>query len=247
MASAAHPSTELPSVAAGPQATLAAKALPFARPLFDRMLPAILFGALGLAKVNGLSQLWNAPVDPGLQPLLTHWLAVGHAGLTLAFTVLVAALFLIRRTPVAGRAGPLAMTVALTGTFIMWIALAQSATTEDWRLLALSDVLAGGGLAFSMYALGALRFCFGLAPEARGLVTGGAYSVVRHPVYLGEFVVMFGALLPVLAPFTALIFVMFCLLQACRALLEERVLSATFPDYAIYRLRTPALVPWPRP
>jgi protein-S-isoprenylcysteine O-methyltransferase Ste14 len=78
-------------------------------------------------------------------------------------------------------------------------------------------------------------------------VTDGAYRVVRHPVYLGEFVTMSGALLPVLAPLTALIFVGFCLLQGWRALLEEDVLSSTFPEYTAYRERTPALVPWPRP
>jgi protein-S-isoprenylcysteine O-methyltransferase Ste14 len=108
-------------------------------------------------------------------------------------------------------------------------------------------LLVGIGLAFSIYALGALRFYFGLAPEARGLVTGGAYRIVRHPVYLGEFVAMCGALLPVLAPWTVLIFATFCGLQACRAALEESVLSQTFADYAAYRLRTPALLPWPRP
>jgi len=32
-----------------------------------------------------------------------------------------------------------------------------------------------------------------------------------------------------------------------RASLEERVLTDTFADYAAYQLRTPALVPWPRP
>lgn len=102
------------------------------------------------------------------------------------------------------------------------------------------------GLAFSVYAFTALRACFGIAPEARGLVTTGAYQWVRHPAYLGEFVTFLGALLPVLAPLTALIFGLFCVLQARRAVLEEEVLSAAFPEYAAYRQRTPALVPSPR-
>jgi protein-S-isoprenylcysteine O-methyltransferase Ste14 len=78
-------------------------------------------------------------------------------------------------------------------------------------------------------------------------VTSGAYRLVRHPVYLGEFVAFIGLLLPVLAPLTLLIFSAFCLLQAVRARLEEQVLAATFPDYAAYRRRTPAVLPWPRP
>jgi protein-S-isoprenylcysteine O-methyltransferase Ste14 len=163
--------------------------------------------------------------------------------LTLAFLALLTILFVIRRTPVSGRAAPLAMLIALGGTFVMWIALAQPATSDDWRLLALADVVMIFGLAFTLYALGTLRACFGLAPEARGLITTGPYRLVRHPVYLGEFVIFLGALLPVLAPLTAFIFGLFCLLQARRAALEEAVLSAAFPDYTAYRQRTPALLP----
>jgi protein-S-isoprenylcysteine O-methyltransferase Ste14 len=247
MANPAHAVAEPPSEVARRQATPAVAALRFAKPFSERVLPALLFGVLALSKVRGLLQLWTTPVYSDLQAWLTHALSLGHVFLTLAFTALLATLFATRRTPVGERAGPLAMAVALAGTFIMWIALAQPATTNDWRLLAVSDVMAAVGLAFAMYALGALRFCFGIAPEARGLVTDGAYKLVRHPVYLGEFVALLGALLPVLAPFTALIFVAFCILQAARASLEERVLTDTFADFAAYRLRTPALVPWPRP
>jgi uncharacterized protein len=232
---------------ADPQPGPSAGAMAVAKPVFDRLLPALLFGLLAPAKVKGVLQLLALPDDPSLQAWLTHALALGHGLLTFGFTILLAALFLTRKSPVGGRASPVAMAVALAGTFIMWIALAQPMTTDDWRVLALSDLLVGVGLAFAMYALGALRFCFGLAPEARGLVTDGAYRIVRHPVYLGEFVALFGALLPVLAPFTVLVFATFCVLQACRATLEESVLSETFADYAAYRRRTPALLPWPRP
>jgi protein-S-isoprenylcysteine O-methyltransferase Ste14 len=206
-----------------------------------------LFGLLALMKVKAVAPLLATLSEPGLEAGLSHALTLGNSVLTLAFTLMLAALFLMRKPPVAGRANPLTMAVALAGTFIMWIALAQPTTTDDWRVLAAADLFSTTGLVFSMYALGALRFCFGLAPEARGLVTNGAYRIVRHPVYLGEFVALFGALLPVLAPFTTLIFGAFCVLQVCRAALEESVLSETFAGYAAYRQSTPALLPWPRP
>jgi protein-S-isoprenylcysteine O-methyltransferase Ste14 len=106
--------------------------------------------------------------------------------------------------------------------------------------------------------------CFGLFPEARGLVTHGPYRYVRHPVYLGEFISGFGLLLPRLAfsehyvlrlPFSdaalalnlgALnlgIFVLFVALQLWRASNEERALTAVFPEYAEYRRRTARLLP----
>jgi protein-S-isoprenylcysteine O-methyltransferase Ste14 len=231
---------------ADPRPGPAARAMAVAKPVFDRLLPALVFGLLALVKVKGVAQPLALPNEPSLQAWLTYVLALGHGVLTLGFTILLATLFLTRKSPIGGRANPVAMLVALAGTFIMWIALAQPMTSDDWRVLALSDFLVAVGVAFSMYALGALRFCFGLAPEARGLVTDGAYRIVRHPVYLGEFVAMLGALLPILAPFTALIFAVFCFLQTCRAALEESVLSDTFAGYAAYRQRTPALLPWPR-
>ena len=72
-------------------------------------------------------------------------------------------------------------------------------------------------------------------PEARDLVTSGAYRLVRHPIYLGELVAATGVLLPALAPLTILIFAAFCLCQFARAVVEERVLSAAFPRYGDYR------------
>jgi protein-S-isoprenylcysteine O-methyltransferase Ste14 len=137
--------------------------------------------------------------------------------------------------------------VALAGTFVMSATAAQLGTTQDWRALALSDLLLTVGLAVSIYAAASLRDCFGLAAEARGVVTSGAYRLVRHPLYLGELVAALGALLPVLAPLTTLIFGLFCLCQVTRAMLEEQVLAAGFPEYTAYRRRTPALLPWPRP
>lgn len=42
------------------------------------------------------------------------------------------------------------------------------------------------GVAFSVWGLVSLGRSFGIAPADRGLVTRGAYRVVRHPMYLGE-------------------------------------------------------------
>ncbi len=216
------------------------------RIMFDRVLPMTLFGALSFGCLRRVGQVWVLQTEATPQASLVHGLALGHALLSLAFMALLTTLFVIRRTPISRRAAPTQMLTALGGTFIMWIALAQPSTIDDWRVLALADLLMIFGLAFTLYALGALRACFGLAPEARGLVTSGAYKWVRHPVYVGEFVIFLGALLPVLSPLTVLIFCLFCLLQARRAQLEEVVLSATFPEYVVYSQQTPALLPWAR-
>jgi protein-S-isoprenylcysteine O-methyltransferase Ste14 len=218
------------------------------RLLADRFLPALLFGTMAVASGSGtLSTAGRGPADPGFPAGLAHVLNVAHTILSLLFCGLIAALFLIRRTPQGSRARPPAMAVALAGTFMMSATVARPGTMQDWRVLALSDLLMTVGLAVSIYAAASLRDCFGLAAEARGVVTSGAYRLVRHPLYLGELVAALGVLLPVVAPLTTLIFGLFCLCQVTRAMLEERDLAAAFPEYTAYRRRTPALLPWPRP
>jgi protein-S-isoprenylcysteine O-methyltransferase Ste14 len=216
--------------------------------LTDRHLPAVLFGVLAILSFSRTLELAiRGLLDPGFSIGLTQLLDVAHHLLTSLFCGLIATLFLIRGVPRGERAGPTARAVALVGTFIMGVAAAQPPTTHDWRILAVSDALLVGGLAFSIYAAASLGGSFALAAEARELVTSGAYRLVRHPIYLGELVAATGALLPVLTPSTALIFVVFCLSQIARTMLEERALSAAFSQYEEYRRRTPVLVPWPHP
>lgn len=235
-------------VAAAETTSQGARVSSIARLLFDRLLPALLFGLLAIAQGARLvdeAQRWPSGLDLAASSI--HLLKFTHRLLSFAFVALITLLFVVRRTPKGRRAGPLAKAVALLGTFSTFLAAGQPMTTQDWRVLAAADLAMVVGLVFTVYAAASLRYCFGLAAEARGLVTTGAYRLVRHPLYLGEFVTVVGLLLPLLAPATVAIFVLFCLLQAVRAILEERVLASTFAEYADYRRRTPALLPWPRP
>jgi len=43
---------------------------------------------------------------------------------------------------------------------------------------------------WTCWALGTLGRSFGIAPANRGLVTHGLYSLIRHPAYLGEYVMV---------------------------------------------------------
>jgi protein-S-isoprenylcysteine O-methyltransferase Ste14 len=205
--------------------------------MIDRVLPACLFGMLGFMSVSQLVQHWT---DPGNLQLLK----VAHGLLSIIFAAMVAVLFVIRRPPVGQRASPLAIAIAIGGSFLPWLIVAQPPTIDDWRVLAFSDLLMIIGVAFTIYSLGTLGRCFGIAPEARGLVTSGAYRWVRNPAYLAEFLTVTGGALPLVAPLTICLFAAFCFLQVRRMALEEAVMAATFAEYAEYRQRTPALVPW---
>jgi protein-S-isoprenylcysteine O-methyltransferase Ste14 len=85
--------------------------------------------------------------------------------------------------------------------------------------------------------------CFGVLPEARGVVRRGPYRLVRHPVYLGELGAWAG--LAIAAPSVANggVFAGLIVAQVVRMRLEERALAEAFPEYVAYASTTPSLIP----
>ncbi len=103
------------------------------------------------------------------------------------------------------------------------------------------------GSVLSAYVLVWLGRSFSIVPEARRLITGGPYSIVRHPLYMTESLAALGI---VLLHWTATAAILACLqfcLQLRRMHNEEKVLGAAFPEYAAYAERTPRLLPGFRP
>ena len=165
---------------------------------------------------------------------------------TVAFLALVVVLFVVRRRGVRGeRATLVPGLVALFGTFLLNVVayLPVEDTTSTEALLASSAIIIVGTL-FTMWSLATLGRCFGLFPEARGLVTRGPYQWVRHPVYLGELISALGLLFAKPHPLIIAIFAVFVALQYLRTVYEERALSAAFPEaYPGYARRVPRLLP----
>jgi protein-S-isoprenylcysteine O-methyltransferase Ste14 len=149
--------------------------------------------------------------------------------------VWAAVLFLVRRPPVEVSRSVPVWVVAYIGTFGA-SALRPGGTDAGWNdTLGLSLQAAGVVLGACGYL--ALGRSFGLVPANRGLVTSGAYGIVRHPLYASYVVAELGYLIqsPRLWNIGVLVVVWTC--QAIRLLSEERLLSND-AEYRAYCLRT---------
>ncbi|MGB8700185.1 MAG: isoprenylcysteine carboxylmethyltransferase family protein [Thermosynechococcaceae cyanobacterium] len=76
------------------------------------------------------------------------------------------------------------------------------------------------------------------------LVTQGVYGIVRHPLYAGIVAVTLGWVLFTLSGSHGLAWLAIAVLLDRKAAQEEIWLTAKYPEYSAYRLRTKKLVPW---
>src|SRR5215207_7008837 len=218
------------------------EATPWGGILLGNVWPAYLFalslGARFVGLVQSLPDLETASINERARVL--------QEVVTLAFLALVVVLFAVRRRAIRGRRATWQEgLVALTGTFLLTVVgyLPVPDTTSTESLLASSAIVIVGTV-FTIWALGTLGRCFGIMPEVRGLVRGGPYAWVRHPVYLGEVISAFGIVLAKPHPFIFLAWAAFAGFQYWRTIYEERALQAAFPsEYGAYRARVSRLVP----
>jgi protein-S-isoprenylcysteine O-methyltransferase Ste14 len=88
-----------------------------------------------------------------------------------------------------------------------------------------------------------LRRAFSVTPQARFLVTAGPYSLVRHPMYVGNILSLLGLALLIDSAAAAGLVIICGGLQVARALYEEQILQANFSGYADYKARVGRFIP----
>jgi hypothetical protein len=100
------------------------------------------------------------------------------------------------------------------------------------------------GEAFAVYSMLYLGRSFSIFAEARQLVTGGPYRLVRHPLYAGEMVAVWCYSLAYPTRWSLGVLFVFTALQCWRAKVEENKLLEHYPAYADLRNQTGFM--WPR-
>ena len=139
--------------------------------------------------------------------------------------------FLVRRPPASVSRNPAVWLLAFAGTFAS-VLFRPAGAHPHWGVVT-GLVLQLAGLALCVLSLRSLGRSFGVVAADRGLVTGGPYAVVRHPVYASYLLIQSGYLLQSISPLNALVLVAATACNAGRALAEERLLgrSAAYPAY----------------
>jgi protein-S-isoprenylcysteine O-methyltransferase Ste14 len=208
--------------------------------VFSRLLPALFF-SIFLARQ--LLFLWD-----GLHSVHKpyDYLFVLQQLLALAYFTMLVVLY-TTRLPKRGTDHRVAVVfIAFTGTFSAIVAPFLPAGGHREGLVVAADLLATFGLAYSVWGLAYLRRSFSIIPEARRLVTGGPYSLSRHPVYLGEIVAAIGVNLATAGWPGALAILYFIGCELLRIRWEEGVLARAFPnEYPTYAGRVARYVPNP--
>ena len=124
----------------------------------------------------------------------------------------------------------------------------QGLSTGSWwvALPGLAVLLAA--TAFTIWARVSLGLMWSMSPDTlqqdHRLRTSGPYAVTRHPIYTGLLGMLLGTTLLDGFGASLVVFVVGAIFCAIRIPVEERLMTATFPEeYPLYRQHVPRLVP----
>ena len=199
------------------------------------------YGVTILRQAPGLAQDMAKLFQPqsGLLPVVDVLARLA----VLLFAAALVVMLVARRPAAAKVSGIFPRVAAVLGAYLGMGILTLPRHAIGWEFQVLSTLLILGGMGFALWGLLWLGRSFSILSEARRLVTGGPYAIVRHPLYLGEQVALLGVALQYLSPLALVFLAAQIVFQVCRMGFEEHILAATFPEYAGYMRRTRRLIP----
>ena len=204
-------------------------------------LPLLLWcGFLAISAANDLMGYIGAAA--GAPPLIYAVNIAMRLSLIGFFAVLLASVML-RGPPLDKAQGIEPRLSALLGTLLITAIAFLPRRDLSPELGMLSTALILCGNVFAIAVLFRLGRSLSVMAEARGLVTGGIYRHIRHPLYLAEEIAAVGCAMQFFSLWAVLLLAVQFGFQLRRMANEERVLERQFPEYASYRQTTARLLP----
>jgi protein-S-isoprenylcysteine O-methyltransferase Ste14 len=205
-----------------------------------RLAAALFHGLLMLKQSIGLIKLVAARADSS--PLFFA-AAVAARLAVIMFLSLIVFVIVVRLRPVAKSSGFVPRLFALAGTCMPSFMTVLPRNPDSLAVNIAACVLIAIGFGLAVYAFSYLNRSASIMPEARRLVTGGPYRLLRHPVYLFEEIGIIGLALPFASAWALLWLLLHIGCQFQRMKNEERVLRGAFPEYEGYARRTARVIP----
>ncbi len=167
-----------------------------------------------------------------------------HHLLMVCFYSLIIFLYFLRSQARSTSRSLVTNLIAIVATFIPFaLPFLGKPALNKVEILLVANVIIIIGIVFSIFALGSLGKSFSIIPQARKLIETGPYRVVRHPLYVGELIGVFGLVLASVTFLKIAIFLLLVVLQVYRAFQEEKLLANVFPEYRAYSSKTSRFVP----
>lgn len=148
-------------------------------------------------------------------------------------TIILVITMVFRRTPVRVTPNPWYWLLAFVATYGLLVFVAFAPRGMPIVPIIVPNVLVLISVAIMIYARVTLGRSIGYVPADRGIVTGGPYKFVRHPIYSGAFVTLFAFILRAYSPLNLMFYVVLVGLFMLKSVVEEWFLRDN-PEYAAY-------------
>ena len=195
-------------------------------PHLDRFLKSFTLSALLFAVWGWLGFRHALSLGEHFDPVELLWVI---------YNVTLALLFLLRSRPsivsLNGWHWLVALLTSFSGFFFDRRPIAQLAAQR-----AAADVIMAMGLLVGVVAAVSLRRSYDFIPALRRTQTGGAYRVVRHPMYMSSMAIRLGYLVRHPSALNLGVFAIMIYLYILRAAFEETIMNRD-PVYQTYRER----------